>query len=212
MRSLRELFIAPNRKSRFHTERGQLMPLPAWVRLPMNVLLRMLGRTDGGPWIVPSAVGHLEQIMRPHGQVFEFGSGYSTAWYAARSAWVVSLEHDAKWLRDAKQRCQDAGLANCELRRTDLEDFPQAINEFPDEAFDLVVVDGQDTGITDRTHCVAAAATKVRRGGHLLLDDSDNVRYRVVNDVLSGWRVRRFTGMKPFPLVATETSIYQRPL
>ena len=48
-------------------------------------------------------------------------------------------------------------------------------------------------------------------GSFLALDDSDRAAYGDADGILEGWRVRRFVGVKPFPLTVTETSIYERP-
>jgi hypothetical protein len=56
------------------------------------------------------------------------------------------------------------------------------------------------------------AAPKVRPGGLLALDDSDRAAYGDADSILEGWRVHRIVGVKPFPLSATETAIYERPL
>src|SRR6266852_4781627 len=86
-------------------------------------------------------------------------------------------------------------------------DFATAITAFPDESFDLVVVDGRD----ERVACVESAVPKLRRGGLLVLDDWDHPAYRRVDRVLESWPRRVFIGLKPYPLTALETAIYRRP-
>ena len=87
------------------------------------------------------------------------------------------------------------------------DDFATTITAFPDESFDLVLVDGQD----ERVGCVESAAPKLKRGGLLVLDDSDRPEYRRVDRVLESWPRRVFIGLKPYPLTASETAIYRRP-
>ena len=103
------------------------------------------------------------------------------------------------------------GLSNCSVNLADLDEFVGRVEGFPDDTFDLVIVDGQDSATMDRVDCVVSAAPKVKPRGHLVLDDSDNRRYAAVDGILQDWPARRFSGMKPYPLVATETSIYRRP-
>jgi hypothetical protein len=50
----------------------------------------------------------------------------------------------------------------------------------------------------------------VRPGGYIVLDDSDGAPYRGADQLLKGWAVKRFVGLKHFPLMAIETSIYRR--
>src|SRR6266849_10957083 len=70
-----------HRITRFHSERGQLMPLGGWVRIPAAVWARISGTTRDEPWMVPAAVSYLSKIIKPSWEVFEFGSGLSTLWY-----------------------------------------------------------------------------------------------------------------------------------
>jgi SAM-dependent methyltransferase len=210
-RPLERLFEGPNRPSRFHTERGELMPPSAWLRLPVEIARRLTRRASSGPWMVPAAVSYLGRVIESRWTVFEFGSGASTAWYAERAARVTSLEHDPAWHAEVERRLQSSGATNSDLRLTPIAAFPSAVWEMPDGSFDLIVVDGNDSDTTDRVDCVRCAISKLRPGGLLVLDDSDNPRYRAVDDLLGKWVVRRFRGMKPYPLVATETTVFRQP-
>ena len=76
---------------------------------------------------------------------------------------------------------------------------------FPDESFDLVIVDGYA-----RPSCVLHAIPKIRRGGHLLLDDSDREYTRPAIPVLDGLPRRDFVGAAPFQRSLQQTSIWRR--
>jgi len=199
------------RVTRFHTERGELMPPSAWLRVPQALWDRVTSGGSNKPWMVPSAVSHLAQIIRKDWKVFEFGSGWSTLWYAERSGTVTSVEHDPRWYDLVRLRLRDQAISNCDLRLLDLKTFPKCIEGFENDVFDLVIVDGSEEVQGDRLGCVAVSTPKVKQGGYLVLDDSDQAAYRGVETLLAGWAVRRFAGVKPFPLMATETSIYERP-
>jgi hypothetical protein len=211
MRNVASLIGAPGRVTRFHTERGQLMPLSAWLALPQNLWLRATETYTTSPWMVPAAVRYLDRLIQPDWRVLEFGAGASTAWYAARAGWLLSLENDVGWFQEVHQSLERAGVRNVELRQSDISQYPDVGQSLEDESLDLVVVDGTDSDAASRVDCIKAVGNKVRQLGYIVLDDSDNVRYRLVETVLKNWPVKKFQGMKPFPLVATETSIYQRP-
>jgi predicted O-methyltransferase YrrM len=49
-----------------------------------------------------------------------------------------------------------------------LHRYAKRIDEFPDDAFDLVLLDGED-----RDSCIRAAARKVQCGGFVVLDNAD---------------------------------------
>jgi predicted O-methyltransferase YrrM len=193
--------------TRFHSERGELMHAGAWLRLPVTARERLTGRYLRTPWIVPAAVSYLSRLIQPGWSIFEFGSGWSTPWLATRCAKLFSLEYDPAWYARIKLALEARGLDNCLLLMVGRDDFATTITAFPDESFDLVLVDGQD----ERVGCVESAAPKLKRGGLLVLDDSDRPEYRRVDRVLESWPRRVFIGLKPYPLTASETAIYRRP-
>jgi Methyltransferase domain len=199
-------------KSRLHSLRGEFIPLSAWRWLPSALLTRLGVRFgDPGPWIVPAATAWLARAVQPSWEVFEFGSGYSTAWFALRVGSVVSLEDDPVWLSKTSDCLRQRGVTNCSLLQSPLSDFSARIDDWPDSTFDLVVVDSMETETVSRLDCIKAARQKVKPGRYLLLDDSDNPSLWSASDILSSWHVQRFVGMKDFPFAVFETSIFTRP-
>lgn len=197
------------RRSRFHTARGP-MPLSAWLRLPAARLRARLGRMPERPWIVPAAVGWLARRMRADWSVLELGSGRSTAWLARRSASVLSFEDDAEWAGRARELLTGAGLDDVELRQLPIERFLPELESLPDEAFDLVVVDFLEAEGADRVDAVRLARPKLRPGGYLLLDDSDRPAYAEAFELLAGWDVHSFAGVKDGWPQAVETTVFRR--
>src|SRR5262249_26106778 len=57
--------------------------------------------SDGLPWMPFPAIEFLETLLTPDAKVFEFGSGGSTIFFAARVCELVTVEHDADWLSRA---------------------------------------------------------------------------------------------------------------
>lgn len=49
------------------------------------------------PWITYPATIMLKRIVAPNHNVFEFGCGNSSLWWASRVASVISVEHDEDW-------------------------------------------------------------------------------------------------------------------
>lgn len=208
---LKVVKASDRRRTRFHTERGQLMPPSAWARLPLSLRVRLGNAEPAGPWMVPAAVERLDELMQPTWSVLEFGSGTSTEWYAARAARVVSFEDDPGWHQIVRARLQASALDQCELRQMSLRDFPAAASEFPPASFDLVVVDSNEQPGATRTDCAVAARPLIRPGGFLVIDDSDIREYQPLLEIFGGWDLQRFVGVKHRPLMAVETSILRRP-
>lgn len=49
------------------------------------------------PWITYPAFRQIQRIIKPSFKVFEYGCGGSSLWWAANTAEVTSVEHDAAW-------------------------------------------------------------------------------------------------------------------
>jgi hypothetical protein len=198
-----------SRRTRLHTARGDLIPASAWPAVPKACWRRARGKADG-PWFVPTATRALAELLTPAWNVLELGAGRSTPWLAARAGFVTTFEDDAGWAATVRRDLETAGLAGrVALHVHPPGDFARAVRSLPDQSLDLVVVDCAASA--DRVACTTAAATKVRPGGFLLLDDSDRREYVPVEGVLADWPVRRFAGLKDQALVASETSLYRRP-
>ena len=63
-------------------------------------------RSDGDevPWMNYSIVSILNDRLRPDMKLFEFGSGYSTLFYAKRVNRVASVEYDRGWFDRMQSR------------------------------------------------------------------------------------------------------------
>src|SRR5262249_39630854 len=68
-------------------------------------------RLEPQPWYTYPAVEYLKQLDLRDKQVFEYGCGQSTLFFAQRAARVVSVEHDPEWFQTVGQRAP----SNCVL-------------------------------------------------------------------------------------------------
>lgn len=198
------------RRSRLHTARGPI-GLSGLLRLPAARLRGRLGSHPERPWIVPAAIGWLRRRIRSDWRVLELGAGRSTVWFARRAGAIVAFEDDPQWVRWARERLPEERRAEVELRQLPLERFLTEIEQLNDGSFDLVVVDFLESPSVNRVTAVRRARDKVRPGGLLLLDDSDRPVYAEAEELLAGWRRRRFVGVKDGWPEVCETAIYRRP-
>jgi hypothetical protein len=155
--------------------------------------------------------------LPPDPRVFEYGSGGSTLWFAGFARMLVSVEHDAGWHARVTEELHKLGAEHCtfllrppgpgaprailpaELGISyasltvpgDLEEYVRAIDSYPDESFDLVLIDGRA-----RTACMAHAQSKVRRGGLIVLDDSDRDDYEPAKRLVATWPKHEFRGIR----------------
>src|SRR5690554_7836675 len=66
------------------------------------------------PWMTYDAIDFLSSIAAPDHEVFEWGSGGSTLFFARRCDRVISVEHDKKWNNFLKEKLLDLSINNVE--------------------------------------------------------------------------------------------------
>jgi methyltransferase family protein len=198
------------RAGRWHSARGP-MGLSGWVHYPAAWWRARKRVPPERPWIVPAAIGWLRRRIRSDWLILELGAGRSTIWFAHRAATVLSFEDNEYWIDQTRIRLREERLDNVDLRVSPVEKFPAAVGRLPDRSFDLVVIDFLESPELTRVELTEPAMKKVRRGGLLLLDDSDRPGYADAYRTLAGWDERRFTGIKDGWPEVCETAIFRRP-
>lgn len=173
-----------------------------------------LHRLDVPWWTFDSAdrvAACLEQ--RPGARVFEWGSGASTLWLAARAGSVHSVEHHAGWAEVLAPRlpghvelrvvqpvaCREPAVGSAKPGHAGLDfaDYVGAIDEVAGD-FDVVVIDGRA-----REACLARAVDRLAPGGVIVFDNVDRQRYldaiETVADRFDVTMTRGLTPALPYP-------------
>jgi hypothetical protein len=157
------------------------------------------------PWYSYAAIHFLEKRLPAGLLIFEFGSGYSTIWWAGRSREVQACEHDREWCEKVSALLP----ANASLRYVKLDrdgEYSRAATA-TGLRFDVVVVDGRD-----RVHCAIRAMDSLAPDGVMIWDDSERERYEPGFTALSraGFRRVDFIGLGPVTRNRQCTSIFYR--
>lgn len=189
--------------------------------------------TDRMASVTFGALTWLERHLTRDMRVFEYGAGGSTLFLAARAGSVISIEHNPEWHRRVTQALRADERDHCECRLVehaqtaapdvgsapvsyysqrfptstgDFELYVKTIDGYPDDWFDLVLVDGRA-----RMACVWHARQKIKPGGYLMLDDAERPEYLPAGDMLAGWQRTDFYGLGPFGRLPWQTTIWRRP-
>ena len=157
------------------------------------------------PWITYPAIAFIEKRLKNEFSVFEYGSGASTKWWAARVKEVVSCEHDEEWAKIVEKDLPE----NASLLYLKLEyggDYSKAVSA-QKKLFDIIVVDGRD-----RVNCALNSYKSLRDGGVIIWDNSDRERYQEGIRTLEteGFKRIDFEGMAPLITAKSVTSIFYR--
>lgn len=181
--------------------------------------------SDAYPWFAFGAIGYLEKFLSPKMRLLEYGSGYSTLWFAQRVGEVVSVERSNEWLSEVQAATRRWKLANVSLihfsglgdvkgelatdagREAEIRSYLDCAHAVR-ESFDVVVVDD-----ICRNEVVPAAIDWVKPGGILVLDDSERVAYAPAIERLDalGWRFASFHGTPPYHFHEKGTMIWFKP-
>ncbi|MBE9223250.1 glycosyltransferase [Cyanobacterium stanieri LEGE 03274] len=154
------------------------------------------------PWYTYPAIEFLEDKIKPDSIVFEFGGGNSTLWWASKAKQVISIESDQSWYDQIKQKMPDNVQLNLEIDEKKYADF---INQYPDQYFDVVIVDG-----INRNNCLETSLNKLKHNGLLIFDNTDRYEYdKSINLLLSlGFKKIDFYGLIPSYTYKNCTSIF----
>jgi hypothetical protein len=153
------------------------------------------------PWFTYPAIDFLDSVVRPDWTVFEWGSGNSTLWWAARTAHVVSVEDDAAWYAEVVKQVRPNSRSLFKQGR----DYFEALRAYPDAAFDVIVIDG-----SSRNDCALVAPDKLKPGGLIVFDNADSQEFDAGQQFLidQGYYRIDFWGPIPSYLYKNCTSVF----
>jgi precorrin-6B methylase 2 len=169
------------------------------------------------PWIPLTLKIWLDKILKPDMKIYEYGSGLSTIYLSTKVKTIISIEHEKEWFDLTTKELKKKEINNCEylliepeslneeyftninsLHRSNLVKFHnlhfkkyiESIDSYPDKYFDLIFIDGRA-----RLGCILQSLEKIKSGGFLVLDDSNEKKYKITEKILKGYERRDFYGI-----------------
>jgi hypothetical protein len=157
------------------------------------------------PWMNYPFLEFIKKRLNKTQNLFEFGSGYSTVFFAERLQSVSSVEYDKEWFEKAKEMTKT--FYNTEIIFQELnDDYPKAI-EKTERKFELIIIDGRK-----RVQCAINSYEHITADGVLILDDSSREEYKEIWDFYlgKGFREITFQGLKPNGFSIDHTTVFYR--
>jgi hypothetical protein len=167
------------------------------------------------PWYNYGAINWVKKNIKSHMRVFEYGSGGSTLYYAKHVKEIISVEHNEKWFEEVKKRTsryhnvdivlQEPDILekneNCnflsytfkEYQGLNFERYVRIIENYPDDYFDLIVIDGRC-----RHMCLEFSMKKVKKGGWIIFDNSERLNNYNAIQKYNYLKLVFFYGFGPF--------------
>ncbi|WP_138477343.1 FkbM family methyltransferase [Dyadobacter bucti] len=158
---------------------------------------------DPLPWYTYPFILFLKPRIKSHFEVFEYGSGNSTRWYAGQVKHITAVEHDSDWIRQISSKLP----ANAKILEKPLGDSYVKSVQSTGELYHIIAVAGPN-----RVKCASFAIDFLTDDGVLILDNSERHWYQTAKEYLAGRGFRRldFIGMAPIVGIETCTSVFYR--
>ena len=120
------------------------------------------------PWYNWQLIKFLRGYLRPEMDVFEYGIGRSTLFYAQRTKLVHSTETRTEWIEFVQDNARTLGLSNIKiLPCDDVRKFPEGIAHFGQQ-YDIIIIDSYE-----RMKCLTQSFACLKPNGILILDNSE---------------------------------------
>ena len=151
------------------------------------------------PWYTYPAIEYIKQMDISSKNIFEYGCGYSSLYWAGRAGKVCSVDHNADWI----EKIRPLMRANQQvLMRENRDQYARAICEFTDR-LDIIVIDG-----AWRNECVAEVLKRADQETIIILDNSDWYRDVAATLKSNGYFEISFNGFGPIANFTWATSIF----
>lgn len=143
-----------------------------------RLAIRNFRKINGGedlPCLTSSTIQFLDSYLTKQDNVFEYGSGFSTAWFAQRVGQMISVENDPYWFNLVSKKL--SGFTNTQFFLIDSKqnctpiasvswDYVHKINDYKKESFDFILNDG-----FARALVAIHSIDYLKKGGILCWDD-----------------------------------------
>jgi hypothetical protein len=219
---VKSLFLAPRSLSFSYIRYRILRPVLKGYYKLFNLF------NPGRPWTTPASIVFFDKVLTKEMTGLEYGSGRSTLFFAKKLKRLISIEHHTAWHEKVTKLLAENKLINVEYLlipeqptansdenieletkllklngselRNEFFNYYNKVNEYPDEYFDFVLIDGRA-----RVKCGLNALKKLKSGGIFVLDNSERPRYLPLHSAFDSWpKVETTTGL-------TNTTIWIKP-
>ncbi len=175
-----------------------------WNSIKNNMPIDELGKPL--PWICYPMISFLKERLRKDMVLFEYGSGFSTLFFADYVSKIYSVEYDEVWYEKMIQLSREVSNIHVIYNAID-NDYAEVILKTGEKNFDVIFVDGRK-----RVQCCMFSINFLKDDGIIILDDSEREKY---NDAFiflkqQGYSFISLRGMKPSDCKETQSTIFYK--
>ncbi len=157
------------------------------------------------PWCTYPFIKFIEDRLKKNMDIFEYGCGNSTIWFALKVNSVTSIDHDENWIVRVRPKLPK----NAQVIYRKLEyggEYCQEIH-VSKKQYHVVIIDGRD-----RINCAKQSVRALTNDGIIIFDNSQRNEYREAMEYLGGVGFRRldFHGLPPIAHFENCTTIFYK--
>ncbi|NBV05988.1 MAG: class I SAM-dependent methyltransferase [Proteobacteria bacterium] len=164
---------------------------------------------DAVPWMTYPMIEFLKNNLNKNHEVFEFGCGASTLFFAKRVKKVIGIETNARWFEIVKEKLSKQGYAaDIQIMEDGLEsNLYENFAKNSKQKFDLIIIDS-----LKRFECAKNSIHALKSDGAIILDDSERKNYKKIFDFFAenNFKQQSFLGIAPGQLRIKNTTIFTK--
>lgn len=161
------------------------------------------------PWMSYPAIEFLKNNLTKDHEIFEYGCGASTLFFAKRVKKVFGVETNSRWRDVILSLSKDDSNIEINLMPDGLEN--PAYENFAKNSgrkFDFIIIDS-----LKRFESAKNSITALKPGGTIILDDSERPNYKKIFDFFAqnNFTKTDFPGIAPGQLRIKNTTFFKAP-
>ena len=157
------------------------------------------------PWVTYPFIDFIRERLNKEIDIFEFGSGNSTLFYATKVKSLTTVEHDKQWFDKISKIIPE----NVEIifQEADTDGNYCRCIKNTNKRFDIIIDDA-----LDRVNCIYNSLDSLSEKGIMILDDSERKEYKDGVNFLIKNNFKRldFWGIAPEILFKKCTSVFYK--
>ncbi|MCH9030241.1 MAG: FkbM family methyltransferase [Bacteroidetes bacterium] len=157
------------------------------------------------PWLTYSFIDFITERLSKKLNVFEFGSGNSTLFFAKKVNEATSVEHNIEWYNKLKSKIPNNSKIILSLSDSS-EDYIAVLKQ-SNKKYDIIIIDG-----IHRVDCCLSASNYLTDNGVIILDDSEKEQYSdgIKHLLKEGFKKIDFWGIPPGIVLRKCTTIFYK--
>jgi len=157
------------------------------------------------PWVTYPFFYFIKERLKDDFEIFEYGTGFSTLYYAKIVKKIYTVEDDVGWYKEMKTQASDNVILY--LNQINEENKYEQSIHISNKYFDLVIIDGRK-----RVKCILEGLKRLNQRGVIILDDSERERYRegIETILKAGFKRLDFWGIAPGVTDLKSTTVFYK--